>query len=108
MPRKENKKKDSNRFFGGPLFSDVEKMFEKLEGEGAREGGYSIQVRQTPEGTKVHAKIGKNANKTKIRKELERKYPGAEIQIEGGRPLIREISTKPVKSKRTQKTKNDK
>lgn len=64
--------------------------------------GYSINVTQTPEGTKVYAKIGKNADETEIRRQLEQKYPGAKIQIEGGRPLIREISTKPVKSEKEQ------
>jgi len=33
-----------------------------------------------------------------LRRELERRYPGAQIEIEGGRqePLIRELSTKPA------------
>lgn len=105
MPRKE-KRKFIDRFFGGSLFGDVEEMFERVGEEETLGSGYSIQVSQTPEGTKVYAKIGKDANEAEIRKQLEQKYPGAEIQIEGGSPLIREISTKPVKSEREQQKEN--
>ncbi|MGB9684066.1 MAG: hypothetical protein ACPL1Z_03945, partial [Candidatus Bathyarchaeales archaeon] len=60
--------------------------------------GYSISVIQTPEGTKVRAKVDKDTDVNALRKQLERQYPNAKIEIEGGKqePLIREISTKPV------------
>jgi hypothetical protein len=37
-----------------------------------------------------------------LRKRLEQQYPGAQIEIEGGKqePLIREISTKPVREEK--------
>ena len=51
------------------------------------------------QGTKVKAKVGKNSNADVARRQLEKKYPDAEIEIEGGKkePLIREISTKKLK-----------
>jgi hypothetical protein len=61
--------------------------------------GYSISVIQTPEGTKVKAKVGKNTDVKAFRKQLEQEYPNTKIEIEGGsaKPLIREISTKTLK-----------
>ena len=58
--------------------------------------GYSISVVQTPEGTKVKAKVGKDTDVNALKRQLQRQYPNAEIEIEGGRkePLIKEISTK--------------
>jgi len=75
------------------MFDETEKMFDKLP-----EGGYSVSVMQTPEGTKVRAKVGKDADVNTLRRQLQQKYPNAEIEIEGGRkePLIKEISTKPI------------
>jgi hypothetical protein len=102
MPPKEKKKRPPHRLFGGSIFNNIEQMFKTTGNHGIEGGGYSIQVTQTPEGTKVYAKIGKNADQTKIRQQLEKKYPGATIQIEGGRPLIKEISTKPVKPEKEQ------
>jgi hypothetical protein len=61
------------------------------------ESGYSISVSQTPQGTKVYAKVGEDADVNALKKSLQKQYPGAKIEIEGGRPLIREIETKPVK-----------
>ncbi|MGB9741068.1 MAG: hypothetical protein ACP5IM_04235 [Candidatus Bathyarchaeia archaeon] len=73
-------------------------MFEEFPEE-ASEGGYSISVVQTPEGTKVKAKVGKDVDVSSLRKQLQREYPNAQIEIEGGKtePLIREISTKTFK-----------
>ena len=59
--------------------------------------GYSISVSQTPQGTKVHAKVGKDTDVTTLRRQLEQQYLGAQIEIDGGKPLIKEIETKPVK-----------
>lgn len=95
MPyEKEKRKSIIDEFFAGSLFNDMEKMF-----EGVQESEYSINVTQTPEGTKVHVKAGKDTDVNVLRKQLQRGYPNAEIEIEGGRsePLIREISTKSLK-----------
>ena len=61
--------------------------------------GYSVSVVQTPWGTKVKAKVGKDSNVETVRKQLEEQYSNAEIEIEGGGKelLIREISTKTLK-----------
>jgi hypothetical protein len=69
--------------------------------EEALEGGYSISVVQTPEGTKVKAKVGKDVDLNALKRQLQREYPNAQIEIEGGKtePLIREISTKTLKKK---------
>jgi len=91
MPSKK-RKSIIDELFGGSIFEDFEKLFE----EGIEEGGYSISVTQTPEGTIVHAKVGKNTDVNALRKQLEQRYPGAQIHIEGGQPLIREISTKSI------------
>ncbi|MCW4021126.1 MAG: hypothetical protein NWF14_07870 [Candidatus Bathyarchaeota archaeon] len=95
MPNKKKKKSRTDELFGGSVFGDFD-LFEKL-GEGKRvEGGYSISVSQTPEGTKVHAKVGKDTEVNELRRQLQQQYPGAQIEIEGGRPLIKEIETKKV------------
>ena len=90
------KKKRSiiDELFRGSLFNDTESLFEK-----SPTTGYSISVVQTPEGTKVKAKVGKNTAANALRKQLEQQYPNAKIEIEGGKPLIREISTKTLKKK---------
>jgi len=82
-----------DELFGGSLFEDLDKLFD----EEIENSGYSISVTQTPEGTKVYAKVGKNTDVNALRRQLEQQYPGAQIEIEGGRPLIREISTKSIK-----------
>ena len=84
-----------DEIFGKSLFDDLDRIFEKLESE-VPEGGYSISVTQTPEGTKVYAKVGKNVNVYELKRRLQSQYPGAKIVIEGGEPLIREVSTKQV------------
>lgn len=63
------------------------------------ESGYSISVFQTSKGTKVQAKVGKNTDINALRRQLQREYPNAEIEITGGesKPLIRELSTKTFK-----------
>lgn len=100
MSRRRKKRGLFDEFFGGSLFRDVERMFERME-EGEELGtGYSIRVTQDPQGTKVYAKAGKNTDVTGLRRQLQQRYPGAEIHIEGGKPLIREISTKPLKPER--------
>ncbi len=95
MPTREKRRKSIiDDLFGTSLFEDTERFFEEFG-----ESGYSISVVQTPEGTKVKAKVGKNADASALRKQLEKEYPNAKIEIEGGQeePLIREISTKTIK-----------
>jgi len=98
------KKKRSiiDELFGGSLFNETESLFDS-----SPTTGYSISVVQTPEGTKVKAKIGKNADANALKKRLQQQYPNAKIEIEGGKPLIREISTKTVKHKNEEDIKTD-
>jgi len=100
--KKRKRKSIIDEFFGKPSFGDMETAFEELSESSGLEGGYSINVVQTAEGTKVHAKVGKDVNVGTLRKQLQQKYPDAKIEIEGGKsePLIREISTKPIKKEK--------
>lgn len=98
MSRRKKRKSLIDELFGGSLFDEVDELFHSFEERGRElRSGYSISVTQTPEGTKVHAKVGKDTDVNALRRQLQQQYPGAQIEIEGGRPLIREISTKPVK-----------
>ncbi|MEM3357070.1 MAG: hypothetical protein QW166_04500 [Candidatus Bathyarchaeia archaeon] len=101
--RKKRRKSIIDELFGNSLFEDTEKFFEEFPEE--LESGYSISVTQTPEGTKVHAKVGKNMDAEALKRQLQKEYPNAEIEIEGGKkePLIKEISTKTLKEEK-QKT----
>jgi hypothetical protein len=98
--RMKRKRSIIDELFGDSIFEETESFFNEFP-----ESGYSISVTQTPEGTKVHAKIGKDADADALRRQLQQKYPNAEIEIEGGRkePLIREISTKPIKETKENK-----
>ena len=87
------------------LFDEIDEIFESFEKEKVGEG-YSITVTQTPQGTKVHAKADNNIDINELRRRLEQQYPGAQIEIEGGKPLIREISTRPVEEKESKKETN--
>lgn len=95
MPRKK-KRSIIDEIFGGSLFNDTESLLKQFP-----ETGYSISVVQTPEGTKVKAKVGKNTDADSVKRQLQQQYPNAKIEIQGGKkqPLIREISTKPIKHK---------
>ncbi len=64
---------------------------------------------QTPEGTKVKAKVGKDTNVNAFRKQLQQRYPNAKIEIEGGKakPVIREISTRTLKQEGEQDNKTE-
>lgn len=85
----------------------MEELFKDFS-EDTFTNGYSISVIQTPEGTKVKAKVGKDTDVNTLRKQLERQYPNAKIEIEGGKqePLIREISTKPLREEKPAKRNN--
>jgi len=100
--KKRKRKSIIDEFFGKSSFGDMETAFEELSESGGLEGGYSINVVQTSEGTKVHAKVGEDVNVDTLRKRLQQKYPNAKIEIEGGKsePLIREISTKSIRKEK--------
>jgi len=91
---KKRRKSIIDELFGGSIFEETDTFFDKFS-----EGGYSINVVQTPEGTKVQAKVGKDTDVNMLRRQLQQQYPNAQIEIEGGKtePLIREISTKALK-----------
>jgi len=95
---KRRRKSIIDELFRGSLFDEIDELFKELP-EDEIASGYSISVTQTPEGTKVKAKVGKDVDVNMLRKRLQQQYPGAQIEIEGGKqePLIREISTRPVR-----------
>ena len=101
MPRKK-KRSLIEELFRGSFFKEINDVFTRLDKE-TLQGGYSISVTQTPEGVRVYAKVGKDVNVNELRRKLQQEYPGAEIEIDGGEPLIREISTKSLKEKRENK-----
>jgi hypothetical protein len=80
------------------LFGESDRLFD----EEFPLSGYSISVVQTPDRTKVKAKIGKGTDANALRKRLQQQYPNAQIEIEGGKKesLIREISTKELKNEK--------
>lgn len=98
--QKKRRKSIIDELFGTSLFEDFP---EELE------GGYSISVVQTPEGTKVKAKVGKDVDVNTLKRQLQREYPNAQIEIEGGKtePLIKEISTKTLRKENKENMKND-
>ncbi len=100
-PQKRRRKSLIDELFGGSIFEDMEGIFTDIP-EDEFSSGYSISVTQTPEGTKVRAKVGKDVDANALRRQLQKQYPGAKIEIEGGKsePLIREISTKPIKEEK--------
>ena len=103
--QKKRRKSIIDELFGGSIFEERKPFFNEIP-----ESGYSISVVQTPEGTKVRAKVGKDTDVNMLKKQLQQKYPNAEIEIEGGRkePLIREISTKSLLKKETNKKQDHK
>jgi hypothetical protein len=88
-----------DELFSGSIFEDLDRLFEEDIGDSS----YSVSVTQTPEGTKVYAKVGENVDADTLRRRLKEQYRGAQIEIEGGRPLIREISTRPVEKEKRKK-----
>ena len=84
----------------GDFFDDFESSFDDFSGS-----GYSISVVQTPEGTKVRVKAGKDTDVNSLKRQLQQQYPNAEIEIEGGReePLIKEVSTKSIVAEKEEK-----
>jgi hypothetical protein len=107
--QKKPKRSLIDEFFSSSIFDDMEEFFKDFS-EDVFTSGYSISVIQTSEGTKVKAKVDKDTDLNALRKKLERQYPNAKIEIEGGKqePLIREISTKPIREEKTNKKNKNK
>lgn len=103
MPRKK-RRSIIDDLFGGSFFNDTELVSNKFP-----DTRYSISVVQTPEGTKVKAKVGKNNDATAFKKQLQQQYPNAKIEIEGVKtePLIREISTKTLNTENEENDESD-
>jgi len=96
-----------DELFGGSVLEDFDSLFEGFEKGKGRQSGYSISVSQTPEGTTVHAKVGKDTDVSALRRQLQQQYPGGQIEIEGGQPLIREISTRPIQEEVDEETQEE-
>jgi len=96
--QRKRKRSIIDELFGNSLFDEI-----KLDEFPS--SGYSISVVQTPEGTKVKAKVGKDTDVNTLKKQLQQQYPNAEIEIEGGKkePLIKEIFTKTLKKENNKK-----
>jgi hypothetical protein len=83
----------------------IDELFGTSPFDEASEGSYSISVVQTPEGTKVRARVGKGTDANALKKQLQQQYPNAQIEIEGGKkePLIKEISATTIKKENNEK-----
>ncbi len=90
---KERRRSPFEEFFKGSLFEGFEELFKA----GEFEGGYSISVVQSGGKTHVNVKAGKGVDIAKLKEDLRRQYPRAEIVIEGEEPLVREVSEKEEK-----------
>ncbi len=106
MSHKKRRKSIIDRFFDESLIDESNEIFERFKREKIG-GGYSISVTQTPEGTKVHAKVSDDRDISELRRRLHQQYPDAHIEIEGGKPLIREISTKSVGEEKDKRDKEE-
>jgi hypothetical protein len=97
--QKKRKRSIIDELFGGSLFDET-RLLDEFPAS-----GYSISVVQTPEGTKVKAKVGKGTDTNTLKKQLQQQYPNAQIEIEGGKtePLIKEISTKTITKENNEK-----
>ncbi|MCX8169151.1 MAG: hypothetical protein N3E39_02925 [Candidatus Methanomethylicia archaeon] len=94
-------------FFDDSIFNEWEKMFKMFE-KGDVKSGYSISITQTPSGTEIHVKAGENVDVEELKRNLEAKYPGAKIIIEGGSKAreikeIREIAEEEEEGKKEKK-----
>lgn len=91
------------------IFEEVERLFERdmFEDLNLREieGGYSISVMQVGNKTTVKVKADKSVDVRKLKEELRRQYPNAEIIIEGGRPIIEEVTEERVKEEKKEERK---
>lgn len=94
MSSKKKRRSIIDDLFGGSLFDETDETMGS---------GYTMSVTQTPEGTEVHAKVSKDTDVGELRRQLQQQYPGAKIEIEGGKPLIREISTRTIEEETDRK-----
>jgi hypothetical protein len=67
--RKDKRKSFIDKLFGGSLFDEMDDVLERF-GREDMSSGYSISVKQTPEGTKVYAKVGKETNVNELGRQL--------------------------------------
>ncbi|MBS7617468.1 hypothetical protein KEJ25_02505 [Candidatus Bathyarchaeota archaeon] len=88
-------KRGKRRSFFDEIFGEMEKEFERFEKffqeSEVGDYGYSINVTESGGKTKVYVKAGKNVDASELKKMLRERYPGAEIIVEGGKPLIEEV-----------------
>lgn len=106
------------------IFREIDEMFERMFESFPRielpiEGSYSMEVYRGPDGrTIIKVQLGPDVDREKVEEELRRRYPDAEIIIEGGRtrekferiheedrvrvfrPFAEEIKAKPKLEKR--------
>jgi hypothetical protein len=83
------------RSFFDEIFGDIEEEFERFEKffqeSEVGDYGYSINVIEEGGKTKVYVKAGRNVDVSELKKTLSERYPGAEIVVEGGKPIIEEV-----------------
>jgi hypothetical protein len=99
---KRKKKSIFDELFDFSIFDEFEEMFNE---ESLGESGYYINVTQTNGKTKVYVKAGENVDIASLKEDLKRRYPGAEIIIEGEKPLLEEIKIEPIEKKEENKIK---
>lgn len=97
-----SKRKRKRRFFDFSDFFDFgldeEKLFEEMPMEGG--SGYSISVTYDEKGKPVvEVKTYGDIDTDELRKDIERKYPGAKIKGLEKEPLIRIVDEKTEKAK---------
>lgn len=101
MSRKK-KKSIFDELFDFSIFDEFEEMF---KGGELGESGYYINVTQKNGKTTVYVKAGENVDIAALKQDLKRQYPGAEIIIEGEKPLLEEIKIEPIEKKEEDKIK---
>ncbi|MEM3547304.1 MAG: hypothetical protein QXU47_07360 [Candidatus Bathyarchaeia archaeon] len=88
------KRKKRGSFFD-EILGGIEEEFERFErlfqDSEVGDYGYSISVTETEGKTRVYVKAGKNVDVAELKRTLKERYPGAEIVVEGGKPLIEEV-----------------
>ena len=82
-----------DEFFGESWLKEWDETFKKFENLSIP-SGYSITITQTGGRTEIHVKASEDVDVDELKRELESKYPGAKIYIEGGKRsrMIEEIS----------------
>jgi outer membrane translocation and assembly module TamA len=99
---KKKRKSIFDDLFDFSIFDEFEEMFNE---ESLGESGYYINVTQINGKTKVYVKAGENVDIAALKQDLKRRYPGAEIIIEGEKPLLEEIKIEPIEKKEEDKIK---